>query len=86
MTPRALQATAAAALAAAAAGGYGLSQLVSSGPPAPFPKPVAATPVCLTTLTVPGKPNAKGVVIWRYGTVHPTTTERVCWTRGYIKP
>lgn len=67
------------------AAGFGAGLLVTNpAPPRPLIGFAAATaPTCLTTMTIPGKPNAKGVVVWKVGTVRPTTTERVCWHRGY---
>lgn len=86
MTRRVKQASVVAAIAATVAGGYGLAQLGDQPATQRQIGIAATTPTCLTTLTIPGKRNAKGVVVWKWGTVNPTTTERVCWFRGYIKP
>lgn len=77
---------AATAVLAVASAGFLLGHKTGSSVPAPRIGFAAAVPTCLTTLTVGGKPNVHGLVIWKYGTVKPTTTERVCWTRGYLKP
>lgn len=76
---------AATVLAAIGSTGYLIGTHTADRLPAPMIgfKAVVPAPACLTTMTIPGRMNNKGVYVYAPKTANPTTTERVCWKLGY---